>query len=194
MSKLRIIPHPELSKRQYKTKTELTSESGTIRAKGTRMHRYLVVGTPEEINHYREVRGEYYIEESDESSKYYGQPIWNSQELYTKPMPLFFLRDDAGIGVQDDPQDAIYESLLKKTNRLGGLVAEKMSSNIADRMFADALAGITTESTAVPVAKPSQSTANTLAEAIEDADDEQSEDAVESIENVDEDPDGLNEG
>lgn len=144
---LRIVPHPAEGMQSFITTEDVRNEQGVIvREKGTRMFRYLVLGTPEELLRYKTARGRYYLEDTNQTTtdalgreianEYFGSVIYNSREQYLSPRALIFTRKGA-VRVADDPFDIRLESTLKKASRFGAGVLRQAESKVADILFAE---------------------------------------------------------
>lgn len=128
---IRIIPHPDKTKRVFKTKTDKKNDEGVVvRKSGTRMYRYLVVGSPEALKEYRLARGVYYRE--IDKGEYKGQPLWNDQRRFTKPMDLYITEDGLNVGVAEDDLKLAMLSKMQEAKEFGVEFEKAIASRLAD--------------------------------------------------------------
>lgn len=144
---LRIVPHPAEGMQSFITTENVVNEQGiVVRPKGTRMFRYLVMGTAEELLRYKTARGKYYLQDTEPTrldahgnevaNEYLGSVIYNSREQYLSSRALIFTRKGA-VRVADDPFDIRLESTLKKAERFGAGVLRQAEAKVADILFAE---------------------------------------------------------
>jgi hypothetical protein len=150
---MKLIPHPEVSKRTYRTtKAVFGGPGGAIsRPVGTLMHRYLVIGTPEELEKYKTARGQYYLEEQE--GAYVGQPIQNSREYYEGPMELVFTRGGEGrapgVAVSVSHLHVQLHGAIRTAEQFGSGVMEHVNKNVANILMQN-IFGATQSATAIP--------------------------------------------
>lgn len=165
---LRIVPHPDASMRTFVTTEDRRDATGRItRPKGTRMFRYIVDGSAEEMARYKVARGQYYLQDTNETTKdahgneirnpYFGSVIYNSREQYLAPRALIFtMKGD--VRVADDAYEIRMEAILRKAERFGAGVLRHSEAKVAELLFAELEGRVVTPSlisnNAQPVAQP----------------------------------------
>ena len=159
---LRIVPHPDRDQRTFLTTEPRYNDAGVlVRPTGTRMFRYLVTGTPDEIAKYKIARGQYYIEDTDPTSPYFGTPLYNSQDMYERPMRLVFTRRGT-VAIAADEETIRLEQSLKRANKFGAGVTAHVEQMVAQMIMADIQRKPVTTETVAP-----QPQANNLASLIQ---------------------------
>jgi hypothetical protein len=134
---IRIIPHPEKSKRVFKTKTAKLDQDGkVVRPAKTLMYRYLVVASsPEALRAYRLARGTFYREITE--GDYKGTPLWNDQRRFTKPMELYITQDGTNVGVAEDDFKLAMLSKMQEAKQFGPEFEKAIASRLADIFVSD---------------------------------------------------------
>lgn len=145
MSTLRIKPHPEKNKREYRTVKDVLSEDGkTItRPRGTVMYRGLVTGTPEELARFKAGYGEFYREESD--GPYIGQPLMNTQSPLTESREILFRLDGSPFIEADKAVTAINQAMTTAKG-MPDIIQNHIAKNLADMFTAGVNLGRRVES------------------------------------------------
>lgn len=185
---LRIVPHPDVDQRTFLTTEPRYNDKGVlVRPAGTRMFRHLVTGTPEELAKYKIARGEFYIEDTDPTSEWFGTPLYNSQDMYERPMRLVFTRRGT-VAIAADEETIRLEQSLKRAQKFGAGVTAHVEQMVAQMLMADLQRKPVTTETVTP-----QPQANNLASLIQngiqqdDAQDEIADSEDESLKELDQD-------